>query len=277
MIREEGPRAATLKNIATRAGITEPAIFRHFDGVDGLFGGLFGVYERVYKSSSAAYAAEGQGMAKLRAACALAVDNIAASRDFAYILVHARHVFRGYAEFKAKIAENDAKDQAIVLACINEGVKAGELRSDIDAVSAAVSLIGAIYVVALMWIESGFGFDLASAFGDRWDDFERMVATKSAPKARDSKAARERSASYFPLRPAASKSRSSSAKKVPSKQDAKKKSKAGAKQPKASKPPKAAVKASPKSAPKKAPIAKAATAKSASAKSGSRKPGAKGK
>jgi AcrR family transcriptional regulator len=216
VIREEGPRAATLKNIATRAGITEPAIFRHFEGVDGLFEGLFSAYERVYQRTASAFSAEGKGIAKLRAASVAMVGNIAASQDFSYILLNARHVFRGYPDLKAKVAENDAKDHGAVLACIAEGMKSGEIRSDIDPVSAASSLIGSIYVAALVWIESGFGFDIREVFADRWDDFERMIAAKPAPKSREAKAAaRDRSAAYFPLRPAAvAKSRGSSGRKA---------------------------------------------------------------
>lgn len=216
VIREDGPRSATLKNIASRAGITEPAIFRHFDGVDGLFGGLFSVYQRIYESSFAAYSSEAQGLEKLRTAVFALVDNISASRDFAYIIIYARHVFRGYPELKAAVAENDARDQAKILACISEGIKSGELRSDLDPVSAAVSLVGAIYVTSVMWIESGFSFDLREVFADRWDDFERLVAVKPAARSRDAKAAaRERAAAYFPLRvqPQA-KAKSSAAKKV---------------------------------------------------------------
>ena len=112
-------------------------------------------------------------------------------------------MFRGYPELKAKVAENDAKDQAAVLACVSEGIKAGEVRTDIDPVSAASSLLGGIYVLAMTWIESGFGFDIREAFVDRWDDFERMVSAKPAAKSRDSKnASRDRAAAYFPLRPA---------------------------------------------------------------------------
>ncbi len=155
VIREEGPRAATLKNIATRAGITEPAIFRHFEGVDGLFEGLFSAYERVHQRAVSAFSVEGKGMAKLRDACPALVDSLASSQDFSYIVLHARHVFRGYPELKAKVAENDAKDQAAVLACISEGIKAGEIRTDIDPVSAASSLLGGIYVLAMTWIEIG--------------------------------------------------------------------------------------------------------------------------
>jgi Transcriptional regulator len=214
VIREEGPRAATLKNIATKAGITEPAIFRHFEGVDGLFDGLFSAYERVYHRCSEAYASDSKGLERLRAAAFAMVDYIASSHDFAYIMVYARHVFRGYPDLRAKVSANDAQDQENVLSCIAEGIKLGEIRSDIDPVSAAVSLIGGIYITAVLWIESGFGFDLREIYKDRWDDFERMVAVKPAPKSREAKAAaRERAASFFPLHPSSpSKSRGSSKK-----------------------------------------------------------------
>jgi TetR/AcrR family transcriptional regulator, fatty acid metabolism regulator protein len=269
VIREDGPRAATLKNIATRAGITEPAIFRHFEGVDGLFEGLFSAYERVYDRSAKAFSAEGKGIAKLREASMVLVDNIAASNDFAYVLLFARHIFRGYPELKAKITENDAKDQASVLTCINEGIKAGDIRSDIDPVTTASSLIGGIYVTALLWIESGFAFDLRAVYADRWDDFERMVAAKPAPKSREGKSAsRERALSYFPLRPAASgKSKSSAAKKAATKTTAARKAKDSPKTAKAAKADpkvsaKAAAKAAPKAVAKKTVPAKKSNSKS---------------
>ena len=261
VIREEGPRAATLKNIATRAGITEPAIFRHFEGVDGLFEGLFSAYERVYKRSAVVFSGEGKGIAKLREACIALVECLAASNDFSYIVLNARHVFRGYPELKAKVAENDAKDQATVLACISEGIKAGEIRTDIDPVSAASSILGGIYILALTWIESGFGFDIRAAFIDRWDDFEKMASAKPATKSRESKtASRDRSAAYFPLRPAsAAKPRASAAKKA-----ADSRRKAAAKASKA-----APKKTASKAAPAKASLAKGSV-KSAAKKTASK-------
>lgn len=250
VIREEGPRAATLKNIATRAGITEPAIFRHFDGVDGLFAGLFSVYERVYERSQSIYDGGGRGLSKLREASFACVDKLEESKDFAYILVYARHVFRGYPELKAKVAENDARDQSRILACIAEGLKAGEIRSDLDPVSAAISLIGGLYITAVMWIESGLSFDLREVYSDRWDDFERMVATKPAARSREAKAAaRERSASFFPLRPAQAKAK-------PATKRQSKTAKAGAAKPSAAKSSKTA-----KAAPKRRIAAKAVAKK----------------
>jgi AcrR family transcriptional regulator len=276
VIREDGPRAATLKNIATRAGITEPAIFRHFDGVDGLFEGLFSAYERVYERSAAGFAAEGRGLAKLKSASFALVDNIAASQDFAYVLLFARHVFRGYPELKVQVTENDAKDQLAVLACVNEGIKAGDIRSDIDPVSAASSLIGAIYQASVMWIESGFGFDLRAVYADRWDDFERMIAAKPAAKSREAKAgSRERAQAYFPLHPAAAvKARGAASKKTAAKSDPGRKAKGTTKPAKGES--KVAAKASPKATSAKKP-APAKAASKATPKALAKKSGAKSK
>jgi TetR/AcrR family transcriptional regulator, fatty acid metabolism regulator protein len=204
VIREEGPRAATLKNIASRAGITEPAIFRHFDGVDGLFAGLFHVFERIHQRFDDAYRAEGKGIVRLRAAIRSIVDHLAASHDFAYIVIHARQVFREYPELREKIAELSAKDYKNALACIEEGVKAGEIRSDVDPASIAVSLMGGVYMIAILWIESGYAFDLRQVCGDRWEDVERLFASKPSPRPRetkDSAASKARFAAIFSLKP----------------------------------------------------------------------------
>jgi AcrR family transcriptional regulator len=214
VIREEGPRSATLKNIATKAGITEPAIFRHFDGVDGLFSGLFTAFQRIYERSFESCSTDDlHGLSKLRAMSVDIAECLAASRDFAYILVYGRHVFRGYPDLKAKVSECDVKGEVLVLDCVNEGLKSGELRSDLDPVSIATMFIGAFYTTAIFWIESGFAFDIRAAFADRMDDCMRMVVVKPAAKSREAKASARDRAAYFPLRPiSAPRSKSATAK-----------------------------------------------------------------
>lgn len=271
VIREEGPRAATLKNIASRAGITEPAIFRHFDGVDGLFEGLFSVYERIHARFEEAYRAEGKGLARLRAAVASIVDSLAASGDFAYLVLNARQVFREYAELKDKIAERDMADHKSVLGCVEEGVKAGEIRGDVDPASIAVALSGGINSIVALWIETGFAFDLKQICLDRWDDVERLVATKVGPKQRESKdsaAAKARFAAIFSMKPA----RPSKASKAT--RASKAKAKAAGKKGAAAPAKKAAAKSAVKTPAVKAAKSKAPKAKPASPKKPAAKPAA---
>lgn len=180
VICESGPRAATLKNIAGRAGITEPAIFRHFEGVDGLFDGLFHAYERVYSRFDEAYHGDERGLLRLRTAVLTIIDYFAASREFAYILLHAQGVFRGYPELKRKISEYSARDRANVMECIVEGIARGEIRSDADPQSMAVSILGAVTITVMVWIESSFSFDLRELADRRWDDIELLISKPGA-------------------------------------------------------------------------------------------------
>jgi len=193
VISEEGTRAATLKNIATRAGITEPAIFRHFEGVDGLFNGLFSAFERMYSRFEAAYGSGQQGLPRLREAMSGMAMAVAASRDFAYILLHAEQVFRGYPDLRKKVVELKKKDERLALECIEEGISSGDIRSDVEPASIAASAIGTFYLVCLAWIESGYAFDLCEESAARWDDIERLISAKPLPRSAE-RPARARSA-----------------------------------------------------------------------------------
>jgi TetR/AcrR family fatty acid metabolism transcriptional regulator len=180
VIREEGPRAATLKNIASRAGITEPAIFRHFDGVDGLFSGLFTAFERIWARFALAFEADSasKGLDRLRKALPAIAELLVACGDYAYLVVHAEHVFRGYPELRERVTELKSSTEAAALACVAAGVKDGDIRSDVDPSSIVASAIGMFYFTAIAWIESGFAFDLCEVCEVRWEDIERFISTK---------------------------------------------------------------------------------------------------
>jgi len=195
VIREEGPRAATLKNIANRAGITEPAIFRHFDGVDGLFGGLFTVFERIWRRFTAAFEAgsDAKGLEHLREAVSAVAELLAGCGDYAYIVANAEHVFRGYPDLRAKVTALKKGTGAAALACVQEGQKSGDIRSDADPMSIVSSSIGMFTFTATSWIESDFSFDLRDVCEARWEDIERFVATRPIARSAD-RAPRLRSA-----------------------------------------------------------------------------------
>jgi TetR/AcrR family fatty acid metabolism transcriptional regulator len=193
VIREGGPRSATLKNIANRAGITEPAIFRHFDGVDGLFHGLFQACERVYDLFAAAFDNGEKGFPRLRTAMTKIIDYMAAAQDLTYVLIHMRQVFRGYPELRTKISELSRRDQEKALACIVAGIEAGEIRGDIDPLTLATIIIATVEMTAILWIESDFAFDLREVCEHRWEDLGRLMAHnpalgKPSPRAKRTKA-----------------------------------------------------------------------------------------
>ncbi len=192
VIRERGPRSATLKNIANRVKITEPAIFRHFEGVDGLFTELFRTVERIYARISQGYNMELYGWERLKPALLSMVDILADSNDLAYIIIYARQVFGGYPDLRERLGELEADLQGRLLACIQESIERKEVRTEVSPETMAAMLSGMANATVAQWIVGGYSFDLKATIRTRLDELEKVLflpgkekkaSTRKKPKA----------------------------------------------------------------------------------------------
>jgi AcrR family transcriptional regulator len=160
VIREQGPRSATLKNIAGKAGVTEPAIFRHFDGVDGLFQSLFIVMELFYGKFLEYFKnPDFVGIFRLEAAYEKILATLKSNPEFAYVLAKPDPIFRQYAKLHARQLEIDAKFRAATLECIKEAKTNSQLLQGAEAEHVATALTGTLHQVMNTWIENVGGYD----------------------------------------------------------------------------------------------------------------------
>jgi AcrR family transcriptional regulator len=176
VIREKGPRSATLKNIAARAGITEPAIFRHFDGVDGLFAGLFNVYERIFERTLECLTEEGGGLDGYFRAMGRIARIMAASHDFAYLVAHAGQVFSGYEDLKARTAKLGQKHAELAAASLRAAELAQELRAGVGVDTVVIAIAGVFHMTLSQWLDSGFAFDFEESCKQRLSDIRSLVS-----------------------------------------------------------------------------------------------------
>lgn len=160
VMRERGPRSATLKNIAGKAGVTEPAIFRHFDGVDGVFHSLFAVSELFYGKFTEGFKDnEYSGLDRLEASIDKILAILKDNPDFAYIIAKPDPIYRQYPKLKLQVEKMDATLRAAVLDCIKEAKSAGQLVATVDLESYATVLIGALFQILYSWVENVEGYD----------------------------------------------------------------------------------------------------------------------
>ncbi len=167
VIRENGPRSATLKNIAARAGITEPAIFRHFDGVDDLFECLFELFERMFTRLTEAFDREDRGMDRLLGGIDRVGSYFASNRDLAYLILQAEHVFRGYPEFKERLHELRRIDNAKVMTVLVEARDLGQIPADADLGTVGMAFFGIVFLTMFDWMENPGDKDVAAMIGTR--------------------------------------------------------------------------------------------------------------
>ncbi len=160
VIREQGPRSATLKNIAGNAGVTEPAIFRHFDGVDGVFQSLHAVAELFYGRFVASIkTGDGTGLDRLESGAEAIFAILKDHPEFAYIIAKPDPVFRQSPKLKAKVAELNAALRAAIADCLKEAKAAGQLVQEVELEPFATAATGALFQVMYAWLEDVEGYD----------------------------------------------------------------------------------------------------------------------
>jgi len=161
VIREQGPRSATLKNVSGRAGVTEPAIFRHFDGVDGMFESLHAVASLFYARFEACLAGdEPTGMDRLEAGVGRIFDALAGNADFAYIVAKPDPVFRQYPKLKEKNAAMRAALAAAFAGCAKAAKADGSLLPGADPAALAAAALGLFYQILDAWADDVEGYGL---------------------------------------------------------------------------------------------------------------------
>lgn len=159
VIRDKGPRAATLKNIAAKAGVTEPAIFRHFDGVDGLFDSLYSagaLFRQRFAESLKSGAADGTG--GLEAAVASFLQIVKDNAEYAYVIANPDPLFRQYPHLKSKLEDSDESIRTGAIECVKAAKSAGQLVPGIDPETLANLALEAVFGVIGKWsrnVESG--------------------------------------------------------------------------------------------------------------------------
>ncbi|MBU0954851.1 MAG: TetR/AcrR family transcriptional regulator [Spirochaetes bacterium] len=176
---EQGPRAATLKNIAGHAGVTEPAIFRHFDGVDGVFQSLFAVYEMYFGLFQTYYkSSEYNGLDRLENAILLMLQAMKADSKYAYLLSQPDAIFRQYPKLKKRMEEMRAKEKAAISDVLKEAKTKGQLLASVDVDAATIMVRGGILSILVNWNDNVAGMDLLKE-GRKFMTSVRAVVSKA--------------------------------------------------------------------------------------------------
>jgi len=160
LITEKGIQGLTIKNLSKKIGISEPAIYRHFDNKIQI---LISILEFFKDNTEQIFKKELNNNDK-------AIDKIEHlfTRHFTSFsttpslvsVIFAEEIFRNEPMLIEKISEVINKNDQILTAIITEGQNSGELRSDMDAKNLSIVIMGSLRLFIKKWQFSGFSFDL---------------------------------------------------------------------------------------------------------------------
>ena len=149
-----------MKNLSKKLGITEPAIYRHFENkiqilvalLDLLRKNTSGIFQSEFDSDESA-------VRKVERLFEKHFKSFAEMPSLASV-VFSEEIFRNEEKLISKISEVIEHNNQMLLAILKKGQQNNEIRNDIEAGYLVIFIMGALRLFVKRWQFSGFAFNL---------------------------------------------------------------------------------------------------------------------
>jgi AcrR family transcriptional regulator len=160
LINEKGIQGLTIKNLSKRLGITEPAIYRHFENKIQI---LVALLDLLKKNTSGIFQSElnsdEPAVQKIEQLFEKHFHSFASMPSLTSV-VFSEEMFRNEEKLTDKISEVIEANNKTLLTILKQGQQNNEIRSDIDAEHLVIFIMGALRLFVKKWQFSGFAFNL---------------------------------------------------------------------------------------------------------------------
>ncbi len=160
LINEKGIQGLTIKNLAKKIGITEPAIYRHYDSKIDI---LIAVLDLFKQNTEQLFERELQNgnnaIDKIEHLFTQHFTTLSATPSLVSV-IFSEEIFRNEPVLIDKISEVIDKNDKILTTIIVNGQKSGEIRTDIEAKYLSTIIIGTLRLFVKKWQFSAFSYNL---------------------------------------------------------------------------------------------------------------------
>ncbi|MFO7790606.1 MAG: TetR/AcrR family transcriptional regulator [Bacteroidales bacterium] len=160
LINAAGIQGLTIKNLSKKIGISEPAIYRHFDSKIHI---LTTVLEMLKKDSESIF----NEKIPVNADTLQRISDLFkghfrmfANKPVLASVIFSEELFQNEAVLKAKVAEVISHNNDMIVSIIKTGQENNEIRQDIKAEDLAILIMGTLRLYVKKWQLSGLSFNL---------------------------------------------------------------------------------------------------------------------
>ncbi len=175
LISEKGIQEFTIKNVSKNVGISEPAIYRHFESKMDILLGILSSFKQSTKTTlDRIRSSEISAIKQIESILFEHFQQFTANPTIAAV-IFSEEIFQNDKRLSEEVFSIMQLSQDTMIALIEKGQKRGEIRSDIPKESLSLIMMGALRLMVTKWRLSGFSFDLEKEGTELWDSIEKIL------------------------------------------------------------------------------------------------------
>jgi len=160
LINQKGIQGLTIKNLSKKIGISEPAIYRHYDNKIDILIAILNMFkentENLFMQESRK---DKNAIEKIEDVFEQHFSSFAKTPTLVAVLL-SDEIFKGEPQLNQKVAEIITKNNNILTEIVQEGQQNGEIRDDVEVSYLTVIIMGSLRLFIKKWQFTGYSFDI---------------------------------------------------------------------------------------------------------------------
>ena len=175
LIHEGGIQSVTMKNLSKRLGISEPAIYRHFDSKRAILISMLEQFKQRSKNHLLrALEMEGTSLARLELVF-LEHSGQFAANPYMTAVVFSEEAFQDDALLSETVFAVMSFAHDTIAEILGEAQRAGDIRGDIPQEHFALIILGALRLMVKRWRLSNYSFELKEESRRVWNSLRILL------------------------------------------------------------------------------------------------------
>lgn len=175
LIAEKGIQQLTIKNIARSLGISEPAIYRHFEHKLDILMAILSFFKTEVKISAEKISSnENSVLKQLETAFTMHFKRFVENPALAAV-IFSEEIFQNDQKLSNEVADIMKINQRFMSDLIKKGQSNNELRTDISYDQLALIIMGALRLIVTKWRLANLSFDLESEGSKLWISIRQLL------------------------------------------------------------------------------------------------------
>ena len=179
LIANKGIQGLTIKNLSKEIGISEPAIYRHYENKIQILLSILNLFRMNSLMLFEKAVAEDIGTIEK-------IDHIFAghfatfsSNPSLVAVFFSEEIFRNEPALVERISDIIRQNDKMLSSIIIEGQQAGEIRGDVEAAHLSIMVMGALRLFIKRWQFAGYEFNLPDEGSAFLQSVKRVISIKS--------------------------------------------------------------------------------------------------